>query len=111
MKTSKEFFTRLQTDSDFANEVNEAIKRKKDEGAANYYETFIPVAAERGYTITVGELDAIAEEQVNELSEEELGKVAGGTSCLPASVALSIMTTASTAAISSIVSFETWKRV
>ena len=107
MKTSKEFFERLQTDTDFANEVKEAINLKREDGATNYYETFIPVAAERGYTVTAEDLDIIAEQQTSELSEEELGKVAGGTSCIPWTYGLAMLTVASSIAITTSVSLET----
>ena len=82
MKTAKEFFEQLKTDEAFAKEVTEAVTAKREAGAKNYYETFIPVAAEYGYEISKEELDEVYEKQVSELSEEELGKVAGGTSCL-----------------------------
>ncbi len=84
MKTSKEFFDRLTNDESFAREVEEAIKAKREAGAQSYYETIIPVVAERGYEISGEELDDINEKQMSELSEEELGKVSGGTSCLSA---------------------------
>ena len=82
MKTSKEFFERLKTDEAFAKEVGEKIAAKREAGAANYYETIIPVAAELDYEVKEEELDAISEAQTSELSEEELGKVSGGGSCL-----------------------------
>ena len=82
MKTSKEFFERLKTDEAFAKEVGEKIAAKREAGAANYYETIIPVAEELGYEVKKEELDAINEAQNSELSEEELGKVSGGGSCL-----------------------------
>ena len=92
MKSSKEFFERLQTDEAFAKEVNEAIIEKRNAGAKNYFETFIPVAKERGYEISEEELTEIYESQASELSEEELGKVAGGTSCMPAWITWAIAT-------------------
>ena len=84
MKTAKEFFENLATDEAFARDVEEAIDAKRKAGASNYYDTIIPVAAERGYEISKEELDAINNDQMAELSEDELGKVAGGTSCLTA---------------------------
>ena len=50
-------------------------------GAKSYYETIIPAAEERGYELSKEELDEIINAQETELSPEELGKVAGGTSC------------------------------
>ncbi len=81
MKSSNDFFQRLKTDEAFAKDVADAIQKRREEGATNYYETFIPVAEERGYEITKEELDALYEAQTAEMSEEELGKVAGGASC------------------------------
>ena len=82
MKTAKEFFERIQNDEAFAKEIAEACQAKRDAGATNYYETIIPVAEERGYEVTEENLDSIVENMSSELSEEELGKVAGGTSCI-----------------------------
>lgn len=81
MKTSKEFFERIKTDEAFAKEIGEAVQAKRAAGAANYCETVIPVASEYGYEVSKEELDAIYEAQTAEMSEDELGKVAGGTSC------------------------------
>lgn len=81
MKTAKELFERLKTDEAFAKEFAEALKTKREAGAKSYYETYIPAAAERGYELSKEELDEIINAQETELSPEELGKVAGGTSC------------------------------
>ena len=89
MKTAKELFERLKTDEAFAKEFAEALKTKREAGAKSYYETYIPAAAERGYELSKEELDEIINAQETELSPEELGKVAGGTSCIGA-VTLSI---------------------
>lgn len=82
MKTSKEFFERLGSDEPFTREIVDGINAKRNSGAKNYYETIIPVAAEHGYELTEEELDAISNIKTSELSDEELGKVAGGTSCI-----------------------------
>lgn len=81
MKTSQEFWKRLAEDEVFAGLVSEEAKAKREAGASNYYETIIPIANEHGYELTAEELQAVMEKQSAELSEEELGKVAGGTSC------------------------------
>lgn len=78
MKTSKEFFERLQTDEDFAKEVGEKLKAKVEAGENDYKAIWIPLAAEYGYELTGEELDEMRAK--SELSEEELGKVAGGSS-------------------------------
>lgn len=81
MKTAKEFFDRMSNDESFATEVTAAVQARREAGAANYYETIIPVAKEHGYEISEEELDSILQPSQEELSEDELGKVAGGTSC------------------------------
>lgn len=95
MGTAKEFLQRLNDDQAFANEVAEAIKEKREAGATNYYETIIPVAAERGYEVTEDDLDKMNDIQSEVLNDEELGKVAGGTSCLGALATFAIFTAAS----------------
>lgn len=90
MKTSKEFFERLVNDEAFAAQVEEAIKAKREAGAANYYETIIPTANELGYEVSEEELDALNKQAELEMSEEELGKVSGGLSCLALTAALVI---------------------
>ena len=97
MKSSKELYERLKTDEDFAKEFTEAVIAKKEAGAANYFETVIPAAADFGYEISEEEVQAIADAQSQELSEEELGKVAGGTSCLPATAGISLVVTTGSA--------------
>ena len=86
MKSSKELFERLSKDEAFAKEFATAITAKREAGAANYFETVIPAAADFGYEISEEEVQAIADAQKEELSEEELGKVAGGTSCIPSTM-------------------------
>ena len=90
MKTAKELFERLKTDETFLKEFDEALKVKREAGAKSVYETFIPAAAERGYEISKEELDEILNAQETELSAEDLGKVAGGTSCLGVGAVLTI---------------------
>ncbi|MBR5088799.1 MAG: hypothetical protein IK093_05180 [Ruminiclostridium sp.] len=79
MKTAKELFERLRTDEAFAKEFDEAIKVKREAGAESIYEMFIPVAAERDYELSKEELDEAITVNSEELSPEELGKVAGGS--------------------------------
>ena len=101
MKTSKELFERLKTDEAFAKEFNEALVAKREAGAKSYYETFIPAAAERGYELSKEELDAVMNAQDSELSPEELGKVAGGTSCgwIGATVLISLVASGTITAV------------
>ena len=81
MKTANELFERLKTDEAFAKDFTEALKARREAGAKSYYETVIPSAEKFGYSISKEELDEYIALQDTELSEEELGKVAGGTSC------------------------------
>ena len=81
MKKATDLFKRLKTDEAFAKDFTEALKARREAGAKNYYETVIPSAEEFGYSISKEELDEYIALQDTELSEEELGKVAGGASC------------------------------
>ena len=81
MKKATDLFKRLKTDEAFAKDFTEALKVRREEGAKSYYETVIPSAEKFGYSISKEELDEYIALQDTELSEEELGKVAGGTSC------------------------------
>ncbi|MBR5088789.1 MAG: Nif11-like leader peptide family RiPP precursor [Ruminiclostridium sp.] len=90
MKSAKELFERLKTDEAFAKEFSEALTAKREAGAKSVYETFIPAAAERGYELSKEELDEVINTQESELSPEELGKVAGGTSCWLAVATISV---------------------
>ena len=90
MKTAEELFNRLKTDEAFASEFAGALTAKREAGAANYYETMIPAANEAGYELTKEDIDAVLDANKGELTEEELGKVAGGTSCLTAAIGMSV---------------------
>ena len=81
MKTAKELFERLKTDAAFAKEFTEELNAKREAGAHNYYETIIPSAEKYGYSVSRKDVDEYIDSQDTELSAEELGKVAGGTSC------------------------------
>lgn len=93
MATTKDLFERLGKEPEFAEKFTECIEAKRKEGASNYYETIIPAAAEFGYDVKPEELDAIQKAQYETISEEELGKVAGGTSCLTILATISIIGT------------------
>lgn len=84
MKTSKEFFERLQNDEAFAKEVGEKAKAVVDAGEQDYKKIWIQIAEEYGYELTYEELDERYRIATAEMSEEELGKVAGGTTPLAA---------------------------
>ena len=84
MKTAKEFVEKIANDEAFAKAVNEAIQAKKNAGAKDYTEALIPVAASLGYEITTEQVEEFLAKQSEVISEEELGKAAGGTSCFAA---------------------------
>lgn len=79
MKTSKEFFERLQSDEAFAQEIMEKTKGKSESDGQDYKAIWIPLAAEYGYELKGEELDEMYEKATAEMTDEELGKVAGGT--------------------------------
>ncbi len=79
MKTEKELLERLQKDREFAREFNESFIAKKKAGADNSVETMILVASDLGYKLTEEAIKSFMDQRPGELSEDELGKVAGGT--------------------------------
>lgn len=81
--TSKDFFDRITNDEVFAAEISGKIKAQIDSGEKDYKKILIPVAREAGYELTEEELDKRYEQFAADLSEEELGKIAGGTSVFP----------------------------
>lgn len=92
MAGTKELFERLANDQAFAEQFTAAVSARREAGAASYYETVIPVAAEFGYEVKPEELDKINEQQAEVLTDDELGKVAGGTSCLTVIATISAVT-------------------
>lgn len=89
---TKELIEKLNTDKDFAQEFGAKLQAKRDAGAGDAYEAFIPVAAEYGYDVKPGDIDDLQEKARAELSEEELGKVAGGTSCISMTLPVTLAT-------------------
>ena len=88
MKTSKEFFEKLQNDEAFEQEIGTKVKEKFDAGEKDYKGIMISIASEYGYELTGEELDEMNEKLSAELSEEELGKVAGGSTPLCAGMSI-----------------------
>ena len=79
MKTAKEYIERLESDKDFAAQVKEKLKAAKDAGAEDMFAAVSAAAKELGYEISPEQIKEISA-QSEDISEEELGKVAGGTS-------------------------------
>ena len=82
MSSTKDFIERLKTDEDFLKLIVQKVNAASDKGEKDYKKIIIPIAAEEGYELSEDELDSLYETGSAELSEEELGKVAGGTSPL-----------------------------
>ena len=96
MKTTKEFIDRLKTDEAFAKEIAEKSAAQVQSGETkDYKEILIPLGAEYGYELDEDELDDLYEKASGELSEEELGKVAGGTTPFFLYLGISIASAAS----------------
>lgn len=108
MKTSREFFEKLQNDEAFAKEVTEKVKAKADAGDVDYKSVWIPIAEEYGYEVKEAELEEVYEKAAAEMSDEDLGKVAGGTTPTPLIMAATILGTAS-GAVTGYVSYHTAK--
>lgn len=92
MKSAELFIERLRNDGSFSNAVGQVVHREREAGVSDYREAIITAAAEFGYEINKKELDDIYSRQMTELSEEELGKVSGGTSCLSILISFSVAT-------------------
>ena len=77
MKTAKDFIEKMQSDKDFTAQVKEKVKAAKDAGAEDTFAAISTVSKELGYEISPEQLKEI-ENQSEDVSDEELGKVAGG---------------------------------
>lgn len=99
MKSSKEFFERLSSDEKFANEIAEKAQKKADEGEQDYIALWQSLAAEYDYELTKEELEESKSKASEELSNEELGKVAGGTTPILVFSGMSIIIGTSVATI------------
>ena len=80
MKTAKEYIERMQSDKDFAAQMQEKVKAAKDAGVEDLFSAISTGAKELGYEISPEQLKEI-QNQSEDVSEEELGKLAGGSSC------------------------------
>ena len=91
MKTAKEYIERMQSDKDFAAQIAEKIKAAKDAGAEDLFAAASAAAKELGYEVSPEQVKEISA-QSEDVSEEELGKVAGGSVCTPFLITLTIDT-------------------
>lgn len=96
MKTAKEYIERMQNDKDFVAQMGEKVRAAQEAGEKDIFAAVSVAAKELGYDISPEQVKEISE-QSEDISEEELGKVAGGSSCSPAFLISSIMTIVYTA--------------
>ena len=103
MKTAKEYVERMRGDKAFAAQMNEKVKALLDAGEKDAFSAVSKAAKELGYEISPEQVREINKPN-EDVSEEELGKLAGDTSCIPvavsaltASAAFSVGVTASLA--------------
>ena len=83
MKTAKEYIEAMQSDEAFAAQVKEKVEAAKTAGEEDIFAAVSKAAVELGYEISPDQIREITKKQAGEdISEEELGKVAGGTSCV-----------------------------
>ena len=85
MKTAKEYIERMRSDKDFAAQMNEKVKALLAAGEKDVFAAVSKAARELGYEISPEQVKEINKPN-EDISEEELGKLAGGTSCTPALV-------------------------
>lgn len=82
MGTFNEYIEKLKNDEEFANKINTAFASEIEAGETDPDKILISTAEKFGYSVTEEEIKAFREqnkEAVSALSEEEMGKVAGGS--------------------------------
>ena len=85
MKTAKEYIERMRSDKDFAAQMSEKVKALLDAGEKDVFVAVSKAARELGYEISPEQVKEINKPN-EDISEEELGKLAGGTICCPFTV-------------------------
>ena len=81
MKTAKEYIERMRSDKDFAAQMNEKTRALLDAGEKDAFAAVSRAAKELGYELSPEQVREINLEN-EDISEEELGKLAGGTARL-----------------------------
>ncbi|MBR3237569.1 MAG: hypothetical protein IKF99_03935 [Oscillospiraceae bacterium] len=89
MKTAKEYVERMRGDKAFAAQMNEKVKALLDAGEKDAFSAVSKAAKELGYEISPEQVREINKPN-EDVSEEELGKLAGGTSCIALTVVVSV---------------------
>ncbi len=80
MKTAKEYIERMQTDKEFGAQMQQKILAAKQAGAEDLFAAASAAAKELGYDISPDQIRELGN-QSEDISDEELGKLAGGSSC------------------------------
>ena len=80
MKTAKEYIERMQTDKEFGAQMQQKILAAKQAGAEDLFAAASAAAKELGYDISPEQIREFSD-QGEDISDEELGKLAGGSSC------------------------------
>ena len=81
MKTAKEYIEKMQSDKEFAAQMSEKAKALLAAGEKDVFAAVSKAAKELGYEISPEQVMEI-NKSGEDISEEELGKIAGGTSCI-----------------------------
>lgn len=89
MKTAKEYIERMRSDKDFAAQMSEKAKALLAAGEKDAFAAVSKAAKELGYEISPEQVREINKPN-EDVSEEELGKLAGGTSCIALTVVVSV---------------------
>ncbi len=78
IKTTQEFFDRLENEKAFNEQVMSAFEKKLKAGEKDRIENMREVASEFGYEFELEEAKEIIQHCCDVLSDEELSKVSGG---------------------------------
>ena len=105
MKAFRELIEDLQKDEALAAKFSEAVNAKAEDAGKEEdpFGAIAEIAAEFGYEADPEELKELAVEQQENLSEEELGKVAGGSSPFCIATASVLTTLVSAVSVSKII--------
>ena len=90
MKTAKEYIERMRSDKEFAAQMSEKVKALQEAGEKDVFGAVSKAAKELGYEISPEQVKEINKPN-EDISEEELGKLAGGTSCIPFTVSVTVL--------------------
>ncbi len=92
MKTAREFIERMRADGAFVDQMREKFKAATEAGEKDVCAAASKAAKELGYDVSPEQVREITQ-QNEEITPEELGKIAGGTSCTTAALSGTIIST------------------